>query len=120
MTSSDADVGLLYLRRSLGRDSVNIRKVREGCAYGLTRFGCAELGSRAAQHDARLARRGVWKASRAGGERPWDYRRRVREGPVPESLLLSLLIETKVVRIVMAVLLTALLIGAILVERCDC
>ena len=113
------DVGLLYVRRSHRRDSVNIRMVREGNAYAFTRFGGRELGFfRAAQHDARTARRGVWKGSRAGGERPWDYRRRIREGPVPKSLLLSLLIGTNVGRIVLAVLLIALLTGAVLVERC--
>ena len=62
------DVGLLYPRKSLGRDSVNIRKVCEGCAYALTRFGGAKLGFGTAQHDTRLARRGVWKASRAGSK----------------------------------------------------
>lgn len=59
------DVGLLYARRSHRRDSVNIRMVREGYAYTFTRFGGAELGFSAARHDARAARRGVWKDSRA-------------------------------------------------------
>ena len=92
--------------------------VREGYAYAFTRFGGTELGFRAAQHDACLAGRGVWKGNRAGGERSWDYRRRVRERPVSGSLLLSLLLGTNVGRIVLAVLIAALLVGAVLVERC--
>ncbi len=114
----ERDVGLLYARRSHRRDSVNIRMVREGYAYAFTRFGGREMGFRAAQHDARAARRGVWTGSRAGGERPWNYRRRVRERPVSGSLLLSLLMGTNVGRIVLAVMITVLLIGAVLVERC--
>ena len=110
------EVGLLCPRRGNRRDSVNTRMVREGCAYAFTRFGGAELGFRAVQLDARLARRGFWKSSRAGGQHPWNDWRRVRKGPAPESLLLSLLTGTKVGRIVLAVLLTALLIGAVLVQ----
>ena len=113
------DVGLLYSRRGNSQDSVNARMVREGLAYAYTRFGGAELGLTAAQSDARAVRRGVWRASRAGGERPWDYRRRVREGPVPDSLLFSLLIGTRLGRVVLMILLAALLVGALLVETCD-
>lgn len=112
------EVGLLYSRRGNRRNSVNLIMAREGLAYAYTRFGGAEFGLTAAQSDARSARRGVWAASRAGGERPWDYRRRVREGPVPESLLFSLLLGTKLGRGVLAVLLLALAVGAALVERC--
>lgn len=77
------------------------------------------MGLTAAQSDARAARRGVWRAGSTGGERPWDYRRRVREGPVPDSLLFSLLIGTKLGRVVLKILLAALLVGAFLVETCD-
>ena len=101
------DVGLLYPRRGHRRDSVNTRMVREGCAYAFTHFGGVQLDLRAALHDARLARRGFGKSNRAGGQRPWNDRRRIREGPVPESLLLSLLIGSKLGRIVLAILLTA-------------
>ena len=112
------DVGLLYSRRGNRQDSVNAGMVREGLAYAYTRFGGADLGLTTAQSDAWTARRGVWRASRAGGERPWDYRCRVREGPVPNSLLFSLLIGTKLGRVVLMILLAALVVGALLVETC--
>ena len=109
-------VGLLYSRRSSGTDSVNLRMVREGYAYAFTRFGGGNLGFKAAQHDARRARRGIWRGGPAGGERPWDYRRRMREEPIPESALLSLLIRTKLGRIILFIGLAALVAGAIFVE----
>ncbi|MDE2688520.1 MAG: thermonuclease family protein [Chloroflexota bacterium] len=72
-------VGLLYPERSGRDDSLNVRMVREGQAYAYTRFGGRELGVNEAQRRAQNARLGVWRRSRAGGERPWDFRRRSRK-----------------------------------------
>ena len=73
-------VGLLYSARTGARDSVNVRMVRFGHAYAYTRFGGAELGMARAQRDARASRRGLWRGGREGGERPWEFRKRSREG----------------------------------------
>ena len=72
-------VALLYHRDRNCRSSVNLRMVREGYAYAFTRYGGAELGFHQAEADARQGRRGVWRESRRGGERPWDYRRYNRQ-----------------------------------------
>lgn len=73
-------IGLIYSIRSHRRNSVNLRMVREGNAYAYTRFGGAELGMKAAERGAHSARRGVWRCGREGGERPWEYRRNLRDG----------------------------------------
>ena len=67
---------------------------REGHAYAYTRFGGAELGMQTAERDARSARRGVWRSSREGGERPWEYRNRSRSegGAMSKGGLIILLI----------------------------
>ena len=86
-------VGLLYPARRNRRDSLNLRMAREGQAYAYTRFGGAELGMRSVERDAQMAGRGIWRSSRDGVERPWEYRRRSREpsGSLPMKWLLIVL-----------------------------
>ncbi len=78
-------VALLYHRDRNRRNSVNLRLVREGYAYAFTRYGGAELGFHQAEADARRGRRGVWRDSPRGGERPWDYRRNNRRADVRQG-----------------------------------
>ena len=80
----DRVVGLLFHRGQHRRNSVNLRMVREGHAYAYTQYGGLELGFHAAERNATESRVGIWLDSRRGGERPWDYRARVRgraQGP---------------------------------------
>ena len=71
-------VGLIYYADRHRQNSINLRMVRDGHAYAYTRYGGAELGFTNAEGDARHGRRGVWRQSRQGGERPWDFRRQQR------------------------------------------
>ena len=59
--------------------SVNYEMVRTGWAYWYRAYGGGELGFGEAETEARQRKRGVWKLP-GGGERPWDYRKRVRDG----------------------------------------
>ena len=97
-------IGLLYPRRSGPSDSINVKMVREGYAYAYTRFGGRELGVNAAQRAAQDARVGVWRGKRAGGERPWDFRRRSREPGLSAygwafwfAIILALIIVAKMI-----------------------
>lgn len=102
----DRAVLILYPAGSNRRDSVNLRLVREGYAYAFTQFGDGGLGLKIAERDAQEARRGaLWERGREGGERPWDYRTRQREGWTPHDLMTWL--------IVAAILLVAGVIGLV-------
>ena len=88
-------IGLLYPRGGDQRRSLNVGMVREGWAYCYHRNGRYSHGLDAAQRQARAAGRGVWAQQTA--ERPWTYRRRMREdsGAVAISprLLLALAVS---------------------------
>ena len=86
-------VGLLHPANSNRRDSVSLRMVREGQAYAFTRFGGAEIGMRTAERDAKAGKRGLWRSQRATAERPWEYRKRNREGTgVSSAIWLMMLV----------------------------
>ena len=96
-------VGLLYPARSNRRASLNLRMVRDGHAYAYTRFGGVELGMRSAERDAQAARRGIWRSSRKGGERPWEYRNRSREASGSLSMKWLLIVLLIVLLLALAV-----------------
>lgn len=81
----DRFIILLYPASSGRRDSLNLRMARDGYAYAFTRFGGGEIGVKVAERDARESKRGVIWESGEGGERPWDYRSRQREGFDPRA-----------------------------------
>ena len=70
-------IGLLYPRGGDPRQSLNVAMVREGWAYCYHRKGRYSHGLDAAQRQARAAGRGIWAQETV--ERPWTYRRRMRE-----------------------------------------
>ena len=74
------EVGLLYPKSQGRYKSLNVEMVRLGYAYCWGRsedHGTMEsLGFLFAQAEARRNRRGIWKASPQGDERPWMYRKR--------------------------------------------
>jgi endonuclease YncB( thermonuclease family) len=64
-------------------EMLNIAIVRAGYAYAYRPPGHRvdrwdEV--QAAEEEARDARRGVWAAGPEGGERPWVYRAKIRDG----------------------------------------
>lgn len=103
----DRLIGLIYPTSSHRRNSLNLRMVREGQAYAFTRFGGAELGIRMAEQDAKASRRGLWRHGKDGGERPWDYRSRGREG----GGLITIPLTAAIVVIVIITILIAMSCG---------
>ncbi len=67
-------VAILYHLDQHRRNSVNLRMVKEGYAYAYTKYGGRGLGVHQAEADARRGRRGIWRDSPQGGERPWKHR----------------------------------------------
>ena len=102
-------VCLLYHQDRRRRDSVNLRLVREGYAYAYTKYGGEELGFRQAEADARQGRRGLWRDSRDGGERPWNYRHRNRRGQEKSNTGYLMLILGIITFVVVAAIMNAIL-----------
>ena len=68
------------------RDTVNRRMVLSGLAYWYRHYAEEEtIGLRAAEQEARQARRGVWSES-GGGTRPWELRARRSAVGEPERV----------------------------------
>ena len=71
-------VARFYRDRCSPSDSVNYEMVRQGWAYWYKQWARDDDELRFAEEDARLMRRGVWTQP-AGGQRPWDWRRKNRQ-----------------------------------------
>lgn len=88
-------IGLLYHRDQHRDNSINRWMIHEGHAYAFTRYGGGELGFDLAEADARDGRRGIWRESRRGGERPWNYRRsnrRSKEAVTASNVVIFLIV----------------------------
>ena len=59
-------------------DSVNHQMVRAGMAYFFPVYAKGEAGLAVAEAEAKSARKGIWSQSREL-ERPWDYRKGLRQ-----------------------------------------
>lgn len=72
-------VGLIYDEQLSPMLSVNHSMLEIGAAYWYKEYSTDEWGFEESERTARRLRRVVWKDP--GAERPWDYRRRLRNRP---------------------------------------
>ena len=90
-------ISIIYFEGRNHRASVNLRMIREGYAYAYTCYGGRELGFHRAESNARQRRLGVWRNSRRGEERPWEYRRSFR--PAREEDPMTMILGISVIGI---------------------